>query len=45
MCAQDTPTKGLSAAVDLSSTGEADVFTLSLSYSTLREIIQYELDH
>lgn len=43
--AEGTPAKGLSAAVDLSSAGEADVFTLSLSCSILHAIIQYELDH
>lgn len=45
VCAQGPPAKGLSAAGHLSSTGEANVFTLFLSYSTLHEIIQYELDH
>lgn len=43
--AQDPPAKRLPAPGDLSGVWEADVSTLSLSCSTLHEIIQHELDH
>lgn len=45
VCARDPPAKRLPAPEDLCGVGEADVFTVSLSCSTLHEIIQHELDH
>lgn len=45
VCAQDPPAKRLPAPGGLSGVWEADVSTLSLSCSTLHEIIQHELDH